>query len=158
MLSFRNSSAGAQLAAATLLGAVLFAHPAFGTAADLVQTAAKGKVAHGSDVETRIKTLHSELHITPEQEPAWATVAQAMRDNVKTMSAVRSEEVAGEKSASAPDMITGYGKTMDAHADAIHKFAAVFQPLYDSMSEAQKKTADGVFRNRVRAAKARHES
>ena len=53
-------------------------------------------------------------------------------------------------------MITAYAKTMDAHADGVHKFATAFQPLYDSMSDAQKKTADEVFRARVHQAAAKH--
>jgi hypothetical protein len=47
---------------------------------------------------------------------------------------------------------------MDAHAEAVHKFATTFQPLYDSMTPAQKKTADNVFRERVREAAARKKS
>ena len=35
------------------------------------------------------------------------------------------------------------------------KFVPAFQALYDSMSDAQKKTADAMFRSRVRSAAAK---
>ena len=110
------------------------------------------------DVETRIKTLHSQLKITAEQEAAWKDVAETMRGNAKRMADMRSQQAEQEKNASAPDMIEAYAKTMDAHAESVHDFSSKFQPLYDSMSPAQKKTADGVFRERVREAAKRHKS
>jgi hypothetical protein len=112
----------------------------------------------GRDVETRIQTLHAELKITPEQESAWKTVADTMRENAKRMEEMRSQRAEQERTATAPDMIGAYAKTMDAHAEAVHQFASSFQPLYDSMSPAQKKTADGVFRERVREAAKRGKS
>src|ERR1700722_11607127 len=62
---------------------------------DSAMTAApakKGKMMHQAKmspemmqehVENRIKTLHTKLMITPDQESAWNDVAQAMRDNEK---------------------------------------------------------------------------
>ena len=152
MHSFTKPSIGARLAAATLLGALVLAGPMMGPATDLAHAAAKGKAGRGDEVETRIKTLHSQLRVTAAQEAAWNNVAQVMRDNAKTMSDLRRQQTASEKSASAPDMLTAYAKTIDAHADGLHKFTPVFQTLYDSMSEAQKKTADTVFRDHVHAA------
>lgn len=114
--------------------------------------------ARGRDVETRIQTLHSQLKITSEQEAAWKDVAQAMRENAKSMQDMRSRQAEQEKTATAPDMIDAYAQTMDAHAQAIHNFKSTFQPLYDSMSAAQKKTADGVFREKVREAAKRTKS
>ena len=118
---------------------------------------AKGSQAGGpgGDVETRIKTLHSQLRITPAQEAAWNDVAQAMRDNAKAMTDVRKQQTEAEKTASAPDVIQQYAHTMDTHAGAVRKFASAFQTLYDGMSDTQKKTADTVFRSRVKEASAR---
>lgn len=160
MVSFdKTSSLGARLAAATLLGAVTLATPMIGSAAESKQVAVKSNAGpQADDVEARIKTLHRELKITPEQESAWTAVAQQMRDNAKTRAEMHQQQMASEKTASAPDMINAYAKTMDAHADSAHKFVNAFQPLYDSMSEQQKKTADVVFRERVHKAAARSKS
>jgi hypothetical protein len=52
-------------------------------------------------------------------------------------------------------MLNAYADTVDALGKGIRTFIPTFQTLYDTMSEAQKKTADAVFRNRVHAASAR---
>ena len=147
-----KKSLGACLATATAIGALVLVQPATGLAK------AKGSAPRGQDVETRITTLHKELRITPEQEPAWNGVAQAMRENAQRMMDARRSQEESEKAATAPQMIDAYGKTMDAHAEAVRKFSDVFRSLYDSMSDAQKKTADQVFRRRVQEASARHGS
>ncbi len=151
MLALNDRSRRVRVAAAALFGVAILAYP-------LVGIAAKAKTAQSADVETRIKTLHTQLRITPEQETAWKDVAAAMRDNAKTMEELRRQQAEKEKTASAPDVINAYGQTMDAHADAIHKFATAFQSLYDDMSTTQKKTADEVFRHRVHEAAKRHKS
>ena len=148
----QKSSLGAGLAAATLLGAVSLATPTMGNAAEPKQVAVKAKAPQGDDVEARIKTLHKELKITPEQESAWNTVAQQMRDNAKAAAALQDQHAEAEKTASAPDMIDAFAKLLDARADGAHKFANAFQPLYNTMSEQQKKTADAVFHDRVHEA------
>ena len=79
-----------------------------------------------------------------------------MRDNAKSLEEVRKAQGQNEKTANAPDVINSYAKTMDTHASAVHKFASVFQGLYDGMSDQQKKTADVVFRNRVHEAATRN--
>ncbi len=151
MRATNTSSVGVRLAAVAFVGTLVLVAPG-------VSSAKGARGAFGGDVETRIKTLHAQLHIAPEQEAAWKDVAQAMRDNATSVAEARRQQAADEKSASAPDVIDAYAKTMDVHAEAVHKFAAVFQTLYDAMSAAQKKTADNVFRSRVRAAAARRKS
>lgn len=159
MVSFiTTSSLGAGLAAASLLGAMTLATPMTGNAAEPKQVAVKAKAQPGDDVEARIKALHSELKIRPEQEPGWNSVAQQMRDNAKARAELHVQQIESERTASAPDMIDAYAKTMEFHADGAHKFASVFQKLYDDMSEQQKKTADAVFRDRVHKAAARNKS
>lgn len=155
MHSFTKPSVGTRLGAATLLGALVLAGPVTGPAAVAAHAAPKGSASRGDKLEARIKTLHSQLHITAAQEPTWNNVAQVMRDNAKTMSDLGRQQAEAERSASAPDMLNAYAKTIDGYADGIHKFIPIFQTLYDTMSEAQKKTADTVFRTRVHTAAAR---
>ncbi len=145
-------------AAAAAAGVLILTVPMVGSTKENAGKAPVANVARSSDVESRIKTLRTELKITQEQDAAWNDVAVAMRENAKAMDDIRTRQAEEEKSATAPDMITAYGKTMDAHAEAVHKFASTFQPLYDSMSDAQKKTADSVFRARVHEAAKRSKS
>ena len=137
---------------ARLAGLMLAATLVLGWTVPGSHAASKGRPHRADDVETRIKTLHSQLHITPAQQPAWDDVAQVMRENAKAMAEQHGRQVEAEKSASAPDMLTTYAKTMDTHAESIHKFIPIFQKLYDGMSDAQKKTADVVFRERIHTA------
>jgi hypothetical protein len=41
---------------------------------------------------------------------------------------------------------TTYAEIADVHADGVKRFVPVFTALYDSMSDAQKKNADHIFR------------
>ena len=108
--------------------------------------AASPKVSKADRVEARIKELHTKLMITPEQEEAWNKVAQVMRDDSKTM-----EDLIKARSEKAPTMtalddLKSYGEIAQAHADGLKNFTSVFEPLYAGMSDAQKKTADTLFR------------
>jgi periplasmic protein CpxP/Spy len=95
-------------------------------------------------VELRIKELHSELKITPEQEPQFDAVAQAMRDDAKGMEdAIAQRREA--KSMTAVDDLKAYQAIADAHSQGLQKLIPAFQALYDTMSPEQKKNADAVF-------------
>ena len=71
-----------------------------------------------------------------------------MRDNAKTMDALITARDENAKNMTAVDDFKSYGEINQAHADGIKKFIPVFEALYDSMSDAQKKNADVVFANR----------
>lgn len=96
-------------------------------------------------VERRIKTLHEELNITKEQEPAWNDVAQAMRDNEVTISGLIKDRRANADKATAIENMNSYQKIAQAHADGLKKVSAALEKLYDDMGDAQKKNADKIF-------------
>ena len=98
-------------------------------------------------VEERIKTLHTALNITPEQEELWNNVAQVMRDNAKTMDALVAARSEKAGTMNAVDDFKSYGEITEAHTDGIKKFIPVFEALYASMSDAQKKNADTLFQH-----------
>ncbi len=104
------------------------------------------------DVETRIKTLHSQLRITPAQEEAFDNVAQVMRTNAAALKALRNQKADTLESANAVEQVDSYAALIDAHADGVHKFVPAFKTLYDSLSPDQKKAADVAFRKRARQA------
>ena len=140
------------IATATLVATIAFAGPALAASSGTRHvTAQSRRTAAADDIETRIKTLHAQLKITPEQEPAWNNVAQVMRDNAARMKELRAK-TQQPTSANAVDQLNSYAAVVDAHSDGVHKFIPAFQTLYDSMSEAQKKTADAVLRSRVKEA------
>ncbi len=97
-------------------------------------------------VDTRITELHTKLGITADQESKWKDVTDVMHENAATMRPLIEARKAKGESMTAVDDLESYAKIADAHADGAKKFASVFKPLYDSMSDAQKKTADTMFR------------
>jgi LTXXQ motif family protein len=105
------------------------------------------KASDEARVEARIKNMHTKLTITNAQEDQWAKVAHVMRDNAKTMDALTQARSEHAKTMTAVDDLKSYGEITDAHADGIKKFTPVFATLYASLSDAQKKEADVLFRN-----------
>ena len=115
--------------------------------------AAKQTVAPrtNAQVEARITQLHRELKITSAQQADWNKLAQAMRESAHDMSTLIQERNAAAKSKpmNAVDNLKNYEKIADAHAEGLKDVVPAFETLYDSMSPAQKKTADTVFNQRV---------
>ena len=101
-----------------------------------------------AQVEARITQLHKQLKITKDQESNWNAVAQDMRDNARAMSGDLNDRN-GTKSMNAADNLKSYAKIADTYADGLKKIAPDFAKLYDSMSPAQKKTADTLFNQRI---------
>lgn len=135
-----------------LIGGMLLGGIVLSTPMPVSAVGSKTKPVPADAVETRIKKLHGDLHITAAQEPQWTPVAQMMRDNAKAMVDLRERRGVDAKTVGAVDELKSYATMIDAHADGVHKFIPVFQSLYDVMSDSQKKTADDVFRSRMLAA------
>ena len=108
--------------------------------------APRAKRAKLSGVEQRIVDLHKRLQIQPNQEDKWAQVAQVMRDNATALAAVTKDRVQHAKTMTAVENLVSFEKISQAHQDGMKKLIPVFQSLYDSMSDAQRKNADSVFR------------
>ena len=132
-----------------LFGGVLLGSVVLSSSLPPAVAGSKAKPVAADVVEARIKKLHGDLHITAAQEPQWGPVAQMMRDNAKAMADLRKQRDAA--TLGAVDELKSYAAVIDAHAEGVHKFIPIFQSLYDGMSDAQKKTADGVFRSRIAA-------
>ena len=111
-----------------------------------------------SRVESRIKSMHSALHITAAQEPQWQAFAEVMRDNAKTTGALIQERMAKANTMNAVDDLRAYGAIADAHAAGLKKLTSSFETLYNSLSDTQKKDADTLFRRRPRAPQAKKSS
>jgi hypothetical protein len=159
MIDFTHRTVRAAGAAATLLGAIVLASPLF--AAGEAQSPAQQAMAAPADasamapVETRIRDLHKQLHITEAQKPQWDALAQVMRTNAQAMVDLQKQRAVDSKSESAVEVIKSYEAVIDAHEDGMKKFVPPFEALYNSMSDAQKKTADSLFRNREKASAAK---
>jgi protein CpxP len=103
--------------------------------------------AASDHTEDRIRQLHAELNITPSEEELWGNVAQAMRDEATEMDEQIARRHAQQDMMSAIDDLNNYAELAQAHADGVKKMSAVFAPLYNSMTDEQKKIADKTFRS-----------
>lgn len=145
-----TSRIGSAIAAATIFGAVVFILPAAATAQTAPATTPAAKVTRASLVEARISSLHRALHITAAQEPQWQDVADAMREDAKTIGTLIQERAAKAKTMTAVEDLHSYEAIADAHAAGVRKLTAAFDTLYANLSDAQKKDADAAFRHRPR--------
>jgi hypothetical protein len=136
---------GKAFATAILLGAVASAVPSVSMADDAPAT--KASVAHDR-VELHIKSLHKALMITTAQEPQWQAVADVMRDNAKSVTALIKDRASKMKTMTAIDDLHSYQAIANAHATGVKALIPEFEALYATMSDTQKKNADAVFRHR----------
>ena len=95
-------------------------------------------------VEIRISDLHEKLRIAPAQEPQFKAYADVMRSNAQTMQALLQQEVQ-DAEATAVNVLRSYERLTATHAEAMTKLVPIFETLYISLSEDQKKVADKIF-------------
>ena len=99
--------------------------------------------APGQHVEGRIAFLKAELKITDAQQPQFDKVAAAMRDNAAAMRQVfESMPGSGDTPPNAVQRLEMRAKLATLRAQASQRTLDAFKPLYDSLSDEQKKTAD----------------
>jgi hypothetical protein len=163
MNNFTHRTVRAAGAAATLLGAIVLASPLFAaSSAPIAQASSQqAMAAPGSQpaeilaVEARIKDLHKKLHITDAQKPQWDALTSVMRNNAQVMVDLQKQRTSDAQTQSAVDVVKSYQSVIEAHEVGMQKFVPPFEALYNSMSDAQKKTADSLFRNREKASAAK---
>lgn len=109
-------------------------------------------------LEERVKDLRAKLGVTPEQEPAWQKVEQAMRANEASMRAMIKEKRGREGELNAIESMESAQNFAQAHANNLANIIAPFKDLYNSMTEEQRKNADVVFNNFRHADGMRHRS
>jgi hypothetical protein len=97
-------------------------------------------------IAARIKYLHDRLRITPDQEPLWDTVAQAIRNNAQDITPLLRERLRAKTSGNALDVLHSYEALGEGQLDSLRKIIAAFDSLYAALSESQKKIADAILR------------
>ena len=136
--------------AGTLPAQVMVAQATSPSAATAPSPARAAKASRADRVEARITMLHTKLAITPAQEDLWKNVTQVMRDNAQTMEALTKARAEKATTMTAVDDLKSYAELADAHAAGLKNFVPAFEPLYASMSDAQKTNANTIFRGHGR--------
>jgi hypothetical protein len=99
-----------------------------------------------SRIEGRIAFLRAELKITNAQAAAFDGVANAMRENDRAMrAAFEARRQQGQQQTNLLDRLERRQKGAEAMAAATGRLKAAWSPLYASLSDDQKKTADELF-------------
>jgi hypothetical protein len=82
-----------------------------------------------------------------------------MRSNAQAMDSLFAERAqsTGTKTAEPADKrLHWYARLTAAHAEAVNKLVPVFDALYQSLSDEQKKTADDIFRHELQQRRMPH--
>ena len=142
-----RSTLAALLMAAAISGTAVAIAPIPG-AAQVNAQAATGDHAHrmSRHIEGRIAYLKTELKITDAQAPLWDKVAAVVRQNAQALddafSGLRHDPNAPP---SALASLEARAKLTQVRAQGDEQLLAAFRPLYNALSDDQKKTADSMF-------------
>jgi hypothetical protein len=101
-------------------------------------------------VDDRIESMRRRLQITPQQEPAWDTFAQAMRDNATTAAQAYRDRAAHLQTMTAVENLRSFAQLEQTRAQGLQGLATSFETLYGQLSDEQKHTADAMFRHQGR--------
>jgi periplasmic protein CpxP/Spy len=120
----------------------------------LAQETNTGQAAEGQTAPTpaldqtaaRIKYLHDRLRIAAEQEPLWGVVAQAIRESTEGLAPLRREQFRATANGTALELLHSDEALGDAQLGSLKKIIAAFDPLYEGLSDNQKKIADAILR------------
>lgn len=93
-------------------------------------------------VEGRIAFLRAELQITDAQAKLWDAYAGALRDNAKRLKDSGGGMMAGMQGAALLGQLDEQEKMLSARLEGIKAMKASLAPLYEALTEEQRKTAD----------------
>jgi len=93
-------------------------------------------------VEGRIAFLKTELKITDAQQPLWNAVADAMRADAASIGDMPDGMMGIRRAARLPESLASLEEKMTAQLEAVRRVKAAVDPLYEALSDDQKKTAE----------------
>lgn len=100
----------------------------------------------GRFIEGRIAFLRTELKLTAQQQPLFDRLADELRASTKAMQERHAQrQQASAQAVSALDKLEQRSAAMKEMTATQDRFLAAFRPLYQSLSDEQKKTADQLF-------------
>ena len=137
------------LASALLTGSIILAAgsaPAQDTGTSAAPDGQTAPPTAADPTVARIKYLHDRLRITAEQEDLWDKVGQTIRDNERNLTPLRKERLRATTGGSALELLHAYDALGQTQLDSLKNIVTVFEPLYASLSESQKKIADAILR------------
>jgi periplasmic protein CpxP/Spy len=95
------------------------------------------------NVEANISELHQKLQVTPAQEAHFNAVANIMRENARAEASAPQQPAAN---ATAVEVVRAEIQYTELELAGMKRFLPALEALYATLSPAQKKTADAIFR------------
>lgn len=96
--------------------------------------------------EARIKQLQAALKISGDQEVLWNNLTLVMRENAKELDAMSKDKSEITKTMNAVEAMKFHSQITESRLAQQKKLIPVFEALYVSMSDEQKKITDAIFR------------
>jgi periplasmic protein CpxP/Spy len=124
--------------------------PSVATTSPVASHPAPGATAE-QRVETYIRQLHMQLHITPAERPQWDRYVAVMRVNARAMDQELAQRIDQFPTMDALQNLQSYEKLAEAHVQHVQKLVPAFEDLYNAMPEQQKRLTDQVFREHAEA-------
>ncbi|QDO98431.1 hypothetical protein FNB15_14615 [Ferrovibrio terrae] len=152
-MSARNLLIAASVIATGFAGGIALAQPVSqpGAPTTQVQRADHVRPAPGQFIEGRIAFLKAELKLTAQQTPLFDKLADEMRTGAKAMQERHAQRQQASAQGTAPASQSALEKlerrstAMKEMTTVQDRYLAAFRPLYQSLSDDQKKTADLLF-------------
>jgi hypothetical protein len=108
--------------------------------------ASMGQMMAPEHIEGRLAFLRTELRITEAQQPLWDAFADALRANARSMAGamagMQGMTPQPPRQAALPQRVELQERMLAARLDGLRKVSAALQPLYATLDDAQKRTAD----------------
>lgn len=109
-------------------------------------TPPKARLSHVERTDAQTAKLKDALKITPEQQGKWDVLVQVMKDNAKDMDEQRKARTKKRSEMNAVEDMNNFIQVSEIHVAGMKKMVPVFEDLYKSMSDEQKKNADSIFK------------
>jgi len=134
------------VAMAAFLSIVFLAdvNPSFAATAK-AKSSTSARLSAVEHAESRIKQLQGALKITPDQEVLWNNLTQVMRDNAKDMDVLTRDRAEKTKTMNAVERMKFHSEITEIRLNQQKRLIPVFEALYTSMSDQQKKSTDEIF-------------
>jgi protein CpxP len=112
-------------------------------AAPMILAQTRPNAPPAPNVEANIASLRQKIQITPAQETQFSAVANVMRENARAEASAAHQPPAN---ATAVDDLRAEVQYDEVELAGLKRLLPALEALYSTLSPAQKKTADAVFR------------
>lgn len=117
----------------------------------MAMRAGAGMMRHLDRIDAHLAYARAALHITDAQAPQWSAFAEAARTAAQGLRQALAPAVqAAGQPLSAPEQLERHAGLLSAQLEATRAMARAAKPLYDALSDEQKRTANELMVDHLR--------